>query len=140
VVLELLSKEAQSECGPGVFEGPAEEIQKEGKMRKIASYVMVVLCFFMFSRAEAAVFNVTNIAELQNALIIAKSNGQDDTINLAPGTYTLSSGLEYQPVESENFSLTIQGAGAWATILDGGGSSSKLRIEQGALRTERMPT
>ena len=48
---------------------------------------MVVLCFFMFSRAEAAVFNVTNVAELQNALIIAQSNGQDDTINLAPGTY-----------------------------------------------------
>ena len=64
--MDCSQKEAQFERGPG--EGSTVEIKKEGKMRKIASYLMVVLCVFMFSRAEAAVFNVTNVAELQNAL------------------------------------------------------------------------
>ena len=31
VVFELLSKEAQFECGPGVLEGPTEKIPKGGK-------------------------------------------------------------------------------------------------------------
>ena len=45
MAVKLLSKEAQFECGPGVFEGRPEEIQKEGKMRKIASRrgIMVAL-------------------------------------------------------------------------------------------------
>src|SRR4030042_5039733 len=103
------------------------------KMKKIIGCAVVVLCFFMFRSAEAAIFNVTNVTGLQNALTAAQSNGQDDTINLAAGTYTLSSSLDYIPGESEAYSLTIQGAGAWATILDGGNSTSILRIEQSAL-------
>ena len=102
-------------------------------MRKIASYAVFVLCFFIFCNAEAAIFDVTNVTELQSALTTAQSNGQEDTINLAPGTYTLSSRLDYLPVQSENYSLTIQGAGAWATILDGGNSTSILRIGNGAV-------
>ena len=102
-------------------------------MKKIIGYAIVVLCFFMFGSAEAAVFDVTNVTELQSALTAAQSNGQDDTINLAAGTYTVSSRLDYIPDELEDFSLTIQGAGAWATILDGGNSTSILRIEQSAL-------
>ena len=54
-------------------------------MRKIASYVMVILSVFMFCRAEAATINVTNVTELQNALSTAQSNGEDDTMILAPG-------------------------------------------------------
>ena len=95
VLLELFPKEAQFERGPG--EGPTEEVREEEKIRKIASYVMVILCVFMFCRAEAATINVTNVTELQNALSTAQSNGEDDTIILAPGIYTLSSKLEYQP-------------------------------------------
>ena len=102
-------------------------------MKKIISFYILVLCIFIFSSAEAAIFDVTNATELQNALTTAQSNGDDDTINLAAGTYAVSSRLEYIPDESEDFSLTIQGAGAWATILDGGNSNSILRIEQSAL-------
>jgi hypothetical protein len=36
----------------------------------------------MFSIAEAAVFNVTNVTQLQDALTAAQSNRQDDTITL----------------------------------------------------------
>ena len=95
MLLELFPKEAQFERCPG--EGPTVEIKKEGKVRKIASYVMVILCVFMFCRAEAATINMTNVTELQNALSTAHSNGEDDTMILAPGIYTLSSKLEYQP-------------------------------------------
>ena len=102
-------------------------------MRKIALAVIVVVCFLMVCSAEAAIFDVTNVSELQSALTTAQSNREDDTINLAAGIYALSSRLDYIPDELENFSLTIQGAGAWATILDGGNSTSILRIEQSAL-------
>ena len=105
-------------------------------MKKVIGYSIVVLCFFIFGSAEAAVFDVSNVAEFQAALTAAQSNGQDDTINLAAGTYAVGSRLDYVPDEFENFSLTIQGAGAWATVLDGGNSSSILRIEQGALPEE----
>ena len=102
-------------------------------MTKIISYAVVVLCFFTFCSAEAAIFGVANVTELQSALTTAQSNAQDDTINLAPGTYSFSSRLDYFPGESESFSLTIQGAGAGTTILDGGNSTSILRIENGAV-------
>ncbi len=48
-------------------------------MKKITSYIIAVVCFFMLSSAEAAVFNVTNVTELQDALSAAQSNRQDDT-------------------------------------------------------------
>ena len=102
-------------------------------MRRIISYAIVVFWFLTFCNAQAAIFDVTNVAELQNALTTAKSNGQDDTINLASGIYAVSSSLGYFPVYSENFSLTIQGAGAGATILDGGNLTSILQIDQGAI-------
>ena len=79
---------------------------------------------------------MSNVAEFQAALTAAQSNGEDDTINLAAGTYAVGSRLDYIPDEFEDFSLTIQGAGSWATVLDGGSSSSILRIEQGALPEE----
>ena len=123
---------------PAWFEGPTEEIQAIGGKDEKDNWVCDCCPLFLHvCSAEAAIFDVTNVTELQNALTAAQSNGQDDTINLAAGTYTVSSRLDYIPDELENFSLTIQGAGAWATILDGGNSTSILRIEQSALSEDR---
>jgi hypothetical protein len=102
-------------------------------MKRIISYTIVVVCFFAFCSAEAAIFNVSDVTGLQNALTTAQGNYSNDTINLASGTYTVSSMLVYSAGEGENYSLTIQGAGAGATILDGGNSNSILQIDQGAL-------
>jgi parallel beta-helix repeat protein len=102
-------------------------------MTKIVSWAIVLFCFSSLFSAEAAVFNVANVAEFQDALATAQGNGEDDTINLSPGTYTVISPLQYTAEESENFSLTIQGAAAGTTILDGGSISSILQIEQAFL-------
>ena len=103
-------------------------------MTKRAPFVGVVLCFLLFAfSVEAAVFEVIDSFELQEALTIAQANGEDDTINLAPGLYTVSSTLTYFAVESENYALTIQGQKPEITILDGGNSTAILEIDQSAL-------
>jgi parallel beta-helix repeat protein len=109
--------------------------RREKRMMKKMSGLCagVVFCFLLFCNAEAAVFNVTTTAELQGALTAAQGNGTPDIINLAPGTYAVDSPLQYVAEEPEDYSLTIQGAGAGTTILDGGGSTSILQIEQGFL-------
>jgi len=76
---------------------------------------------------RAAIFDVTTPAEFQAALTTAQGNGQDDTINVAAGTYNLTSLLTYDNF-SEAFSLTIAGAGAATTILDGGGATRILNV------------
>ena len=77
---------------------------------------------------EAAILNVSTPAEFQTALDTAKNNGQDDTINVAAGTYNITTTLIYNYIPSETYSLTIQGAGAGSTILDGGNSVPILSI------------
>ena len=67
---------------------------------------------------------------LRAAIIQADSNGQDNTINLAAGTYELSiansAGQENGSNQGDldltgaGHTITIQGAGAAATIIDGG--------------------
>lgn len=83
---------------------------------------------------SAAVFNVTNLAGFRNALERVRVNRQNDTINLAPGIYGPGGGtrvLFYNAAFGEleeNFTLTINGAGAGATILDGGGRAQVMHI------------
>jgi len=60
-------------------------------------------------------------------LTTAQANGEDDTINVMAGTYNLTSLLTYDNF-SEAFSLTIEGAGAATTILDGGGATRILNV------------
>ncbi|MGD9223059.1 MAG: choice-of-anchor D domain-containing protein [Desulfobacteraceae bacterium] len=75
-------------------------------------------------------FDVTTIGELETALTTAKTNAENDTININAGTYVLTAPLNYTlpaaPVE--NYSLTIQSAGG-DVILDGGGTYQILRIK-----------
>ncbi len=76
--------------------------------------------------AECATFSVSTPAEFQAALTAAQSNGQDDTINVVAGTYNLASSLAYTSTEA--FDLTIIGAGAATTILDGGNTVQIMRV------------
>ena len=73
-------------------------------------------CFFILV-AQAHVFNVSTLAQFQNALTESAANGEDDTIHLSAGIYTLSSTLTYHC--SENHTLTVIGAGNSATFLTG---------------------
>ena len=86
-------------------------------MKKLFSLIFVTLVLALACNTYAAVFNVNNAAQFQTALTTAQSNTQDDTINVATGTYTLAATLTYAP--AENNSLIILGAGAGSTILDG---------------------
>ena len=84
----------------------------------------------------AATFNVTNPTEFQTALTTAQANGLDDTINVAAGTYSIGSTLTY--TTSQDYDLTIVGAGASTTLLDGGGSVPVMRLSgegDGDIRT-----
>ena len=111
--------------------------------RKILLSLVLVVSVLATS-AGAAVFTVTptsgndcsNLScDLQSALNAAASNGQDDTINIAAGTYTFSSPLTYTPTASsgENFALTIVGAGNDKTILNMGTMPRFLNIDTSAL-------
>jgi len=85
--------------------------------RKVIT-VFAFCVLFLSVSAFGAVFNVTDVASLTSALSTAAGNGEDDTINVAAGTYDLTSGLSYNSTEA--FTLAIQGAGAEDTILNGG--------------------
>ncbi|MCB2189028.1 MAG: right-handed parallel beta-helix repeat-containing protein [Deltaproteobacteria bacterium] len=69
--------------------------------------------------ARAAVFDVANEAELTAALATAAVNNEDDTINLAAGTYNLTATVTFSSAEI-NHSLVLLGVGGQA-VLDGGG-------------------
>jgi len=76
----------------------------------------------------SAVFNVTNEDELRQALSIAESNGEDDSINVKAGLYR-TFGEPFTFETDEDFSLTIEGEGAGISTLDGDGLSRVLAIE-----------
>jgi hypothetical protein len=81
-----------------------------------------------FSPSASAADGSSN--SLRAAIILANTNGQDNTINLTQGVYQLSiaNGFEQEnsaatgdlDLTDAGHSLTIQGAGAGVTIIDGG--------------------
>lgn len=76
----------------------------------------------------AAVFNIPagDVSSLQTALTTAQSNDDDDTINLAPGVYNVTSTLTYATDTGDSGNtITILGNGA---ILDGGGNVQILSL------------
>ena len=81
------------------------------------------------SQSMAAVFHVTNATEFQAALDAAETNGEDDTIYLASGTY--AGNFSYLPPNTEYKALTIQGEpgppAAWV-VLDGQNSGRVLTL------------
>jgi len=96
-------------------------------MKRVFLYAAVFLAVAMPLSTGAAIFDVADTTQFQTALTNAQSNGENDTINVAAGTYALAATLTYTP--AENHSLTIVGAGAGQTILDGGGSVRILLID-----------
>jgi len=86
------------------------------------------------STASAQVsHHVTNAAELHDALEEAKSNGEDDVIYLAAGTY--EGNFLYAPLVTEHKSLTItgeSGTSAADIILDGQNSGITLNLYDGS--------
>jgi len=72
------------------------------------------------SFGHSATFNVSNATELQQALLDAEANGEDDTIQLAAGTYLGT----FNFFNTENKDLTLSGAGRESTILDAETSTS----------------
>ncbi|MCP4259680.1 MAG: right-handed parallel beta-helix repeat-containing protein [Planctomycetes bacterium] len=100
-------------------------------MKRVLLYAAVLLAVAMPLSAGAEVFDVTTPAEFQTRLTQAQNNGENDTINVAAGTYDVTSTLEYLPTEKH--SLTIVGAGAGQTILNGVGSVRILLISNNNL-------
>jgi len=76
---------------------------------------------------QSATFNVSNPSELQTALSTTESNGEDDIIILANGTYNITSTLNFY--STENYTLTIRGNTASNCIIDGSGSSRIIMLE-----------
>ena len=95
-------------------------------------FISIILSILFFPLSSFAfVFNIPSgdEAALLSALTLAQTNDQDDTINLAAGTYNTSgTTFMYTPDAAENFDLTLDGAAAGTTILDGGNADQVLRI------------
>ena len=89
-------------------------------MKRIISLTFILLLCIFLTRVNAADLYVTNVNELYNAFDTVVDNDQDDVIHIASGVYDLTSTVKYNPY-TENYTLTIEGAGIGSTILDGGG-------------------
>lgn len=93
-------------------------------LRKNSIYVTILSILlsqiFIPKMSFGEVFNVSNESELRQALATADSNGDNDIINIAAGTYdTGGTPFLYEAEASENFSVALIGAGSGITILDG---------------------
>lgn len=74
-----------------------------------------------------AEFEANNVAEIQAALDTVASNGEDDTIRIAAGTYVVDTTLTF--VSTEEYSLRVEGQGRGVTILDGGGQTRVMAVD-----------
>lgn len=88
-------------------------------MKALLISVFLLFAVSFFQPAHSATFDVTDSAGFQTALSSASSNGEDNTINLAAGTYSSVSGFSYT---ATNHVLTIVGAGSDSTILQANSS------------------
>lgn len=94
----------------------------------------IVIELVLAHPAYAAVFNIASgdVAGLINAINTANSNGQDNTINLATGTFTLTAvdntneGANGLP--SITGKMTIHGAGDNITVIQRNGNAPSFRI------------
>ena len=95
--------------------------------------MVFLVAFFTTNVVFGKTFNVKTPQEFQNALIEAASNNKDDVINVAEGTYNITSTLTYSTNNGDSgHKLTIQGAGADKTVFDGGGSVQIMNINTDA--------
>ena len=101
-------------------------------MKKLFPLFLVLLSLVInIPSSRAAVFNVSNSAELQSALTMAVASMEDDTINLAAGQYN-TTGSEFDGMGLGIFSLNLVGAGPGMTILDGQNANRIMALSTGA--------
>ncbi len=102
-------------------------------MKRACLFVVIALVLGFGGRSQAEDFDVTNATQLRDALTASAGNGENDTINIEGGQYdTSGSTFSYIPSlgpPEENHSLTIVGAGAGNTVLDGGGLDQVMNID-----------
>ncbi|MGM0519095.1 MAG: PKD domain-containing protein [Campylobacterota bacterium] len=82
----------------------------------------ILLLMFLVGSLFSATFNVSTTPELRTALNTAATNGEDDTIILADGTYKTTDdgqGTTFIYLSNESNSLTLQGSSADNVILSG---------------------
>ena len=90
---------------------------------RLLLFLVFLVAFLATNVAFGETFYVTNPDEFQNALSIAASNTEDDVINVAAGTYNITSTLTYSTNNGDSgHKLTIEGTSPQSTILDGGGN------------------
>src|SRR5688572_20355865 len=93
---------------------------------KITSLRFFLSLFISSAPAHSAVFNISSgdVTGLIAAINAANANGEENTINLAPGTYTLTSIDNGQSPGSANglpvisSVMTIKGQSAEKTIIE----------------------
>ncbi len=117
-------------------------------MKKLLVLITVFLALFTFSTSYAAVINVSTSSDLdcsdldcglQSALDLAANNLQDDTINIAAGTYFFTETVSYIPT-AEDFALTINGEDESNTILDGDTNFEGLNIDTTGIGSDSNST
>jgi predicted outer membrane repeat protein len=102
-----------------------------GTRKAIGIVIVIILELCLERSALAAIFNVSNATDFRVALQTAATNGQDDEIILAAGTYS-TGGLQFEYISNEIYSITIRGATGTTqnqVILDGGGISRVLLFD-----------
>lgn len=95
--------------------------------------VALLLATGVISTASAEVFNVSTVQEFLDDLNTAATNDEDDTINVAAGTYNISATLTYTADANENRGLTIIGEDSDLVILQGNGQVPIMRIDTTAV-------
>jgi len=95
---------------------------------KTTTYILsIIILMFCCIFVYAENFDVSNPAEFQAALNSASANGEADVINVASGTYNIIATLNYYSVE--DYTISVIGASAANTILDGADVNKLLSME-----------
>jgi len=103
-------------------------------MKNLIKLSGIFIALLASSPAFSAVFAPVTADDLQIALNTAATNGADDTINLQANTVyntnanTQPGGPTFSYTSAENFSLTIVGAGAGSSVLDGNGLNQVMQL------------
>jgi hypothetical protein len=92
-------------------------------MKTLIFLVAVSASFNLFAHT----FNVNTVGEFRAALTNSQANGEADVINVAAGTYNISTPLTHAGMEAH--SLAIVGAGAATTRLNGGNAVQIMNLE-----------
>jgi hypothetical protein len=117
-----------------------------GYLNFFRGFIICAIIMMMAHTGHAKTFTVTTSSDndcsdsdcdLQAAFNEAESNGEADTINVAAGSYTTSGAVfKYVGAAAENFALTITGAGAATTTLDGGNADKVMFIDLSSVTTD----